>query len=369
MKIAQVIYGFAGGGAPKVAISLTEELIKLNYKVDIIRVNISYNNSIEENTITNLKRLNVSNFILNRKPGSFGFKSIIQLIKLINKEKYDIVHSHLFVPDLYTALAKYFIKDRFVHIITVHNTVSYHSRLLIKTLFNNSYFVRCSPAINKINSKKIEYVVSNAVNINSYSPKKKYKTKNIKEELGLPASCKLVVSVGNLRIQKNQIAGIHMMKHLIDDFKIVNVHYLICGHGTEEESLRKISKELNLSKNIHFLGLREDIPHILNTSDVFFNFSKWEGLPLAVIEAFTSGITTILSPIKEHKVIAVGLYENFITEGFDGESFALALKTKLEANDSISHFDVYKLRQNQIKQYSLKYFSREYIKIYENHAH
>ena len=36
MKIAQIIYGFGGGGAPTVALSLTEKFIKKKYHIDII---------------------------------------------------------------------------------------------------------------------------------------------------------------------------------------------------------------------------------------------------------------------------------------------------------------------------------------------
>ncbi len=49
--------------------------------------------------------------------------------------------------------------------------------------------------------------------------------------------------------------------------------------------------------------LRHDIPQLIQQSDVFVNFSKYEGLPLAVIEAFASGIITVISPIHEHLVI------------------------------------------------------------------
>ena len=64
MKVAQIIYGVAGGGAPNVA--LTAEMLKSDsITVHVIRINIPYNNKKETNALKN--SLEIKNFISKTK--------------------------------------------------------------------------------------------------------------------------------------------------------------------------------------------------------------------------------------------------------------------------------------------------------------
>jgi len=52
---------------------------------------------------------------------------------------------------------------------------------------------------------------------------------------------------------------------------------------------------VNLENNVHFLGTRTDVPHLLRQCDAFLFPSLWEGLPAAVIEAQASGLPCVIS--------------------------------------------------------------------------
>ena len=363
MKIAEIVYGIAGGGAPNVALSLTEQLQEKKHTIHLIRVNVPYNNEKEKTIIKELDNKGVKHFILNRKPKKLGSLSFYNLYKIIKKEEYDIVHSHLLIPDIYSAFVRFFLKKKFQHVITVHNTVPYHKTFLLKTLFYKSIFVRCSPAIKEIVSLKKNYVIPNGINIEKFSPNN-IEQNNIRKELNLNENSILLVSIGNLRKQKKQITGIKMMDEIINNKKHENIHYIICGHGDEEYCLKKIVSELNLINHIHFLGLRSDIPDILNACDFFFNFSLWEGLPLAVIEAFASGITTILSPIAEHRAIASEISQCYVVENNSPESFASTLESLIMKKSLLSHSEVFRKRESALKIYSSKSFADSYDKLF-----
>jgi glycosyltransferase involved in cell wall biosynthesis len=365
MKIAEIVYGFAGGGAPNVALSLSQELLLNNHTIHLIRVNIPYNNKKEEIIITDLENKGVKHFILNRKPTTIGFRSIFKLYKIFKKEQYDIVHSHLLIPDIYSAFVNLFLKNKFHHIITVHNTIPYHKYILLKTIFRNSTFVKCSKAIHDIGSIKREFVIENGINIEKFKPYNILQSNN-RTSLQLDENCVLILSVGNLRRQKNQIIGIEMMNEIINIKKNENIHYLICGKGEEEKRLRDKVIELNLKNHVHFLGLRDDIPAILNESNFFINFSLWEGLPLAVIEAFASGITTILSPINEHFSISSEIFQCYIVKNNSPESYAATLESLIFNKTNLSHEDIFLKRETALNVYSSKFFANSYEKIFEN---
>jgi len=364
MKIAEIVYGIAGGGAPNVALSLTEQLQKKGHTIHFIRINIPYNNEKEKTIVNELDNKGIKHFILNRKPKKIGLLSIYQLYRIFKKEKYDIIHSHLLIPDIYSAIVGIFLIKKPIHVITVHNTVPYHKSILLKTIFRKSVFVKCSPAIKEIGSLKKENVIPNGINFEKFTPNNNIGGKNIRKKLNLNENSKVLVSIGNLRKQKNQIVGIEMMDILINRLEYKNIYYLICGHGDEENNLKNKVAELNLTNHIHFLGLRNDIPDILRECDYFFNFSLWEGLPLAVIEAFASGITTILSPIAEHKAITSGISHCYIVDENTPESFASTLKKLIKDQTILSHSEVFKQRESVLKTYSIKSFSDSYEKLF-----
>lgn len=363
MKICQVVYGIAGGGAPNVALSLLKSLSENGHEIHLVRLNVPYNNEKEKSELEKLHSQGIKTFILNRRPGQFTITSLIELRKIIRNEKYDVIHSHLLLPDIYSAIAYLTSRNKATHFITVHNTLSYHKKIFLSTVFYKSVFVRCSHAIRMINSKISDYVIPNGIDIEKFRPDNP-QNKDIRNELGISEDCVLIVSVGNLRIQKNQIAGIEMMNALVNNDKLNNIHYLICGEGSESKKLAQLVLNYNVSNNIHFLGLRNDIPSILKSSDFFVNFSKWEGLPLAVIEAFASGISVILSPITEHLTIGKNVNRCFIAQNFKGDSFAKIIKENLAYLDDSSNLETFSSREKILESYSMKSFSEAYENLY-----
>ena len=61
----------------------------------------------------------------------------------------------------------------------------------------------------------------------------------------------------------------------------------IAGEGPENEiaKLRRPASDLSIEESVRFLGLRRDLPALLDAADGFVLSSAWEGMPLAVGEA------------------------------------------------------------------------------------
>lgn len=123
----------------------------------------------------------------------------------------------------------------------------------------------------------------------------------IKRELGLNKSHILITAVGHAvpvkgwDIAIRAIARVHSL--------IPNVHLVLVGSGTppkETKSFRQLTdliKDCRLSKYVHFLGRRDDIPEILKTSDVFILPSRSEGMPAALIEAMAAGLPCVAARV------------------------------------------------------------------------
>ncbi|MGC9970679.1 MAG: glycosyltransferase [Bryobacteraceae bacterium] len=66
---------------------------------------------------------------------------------------------------------------------------------------------------------------------------------------------------------------------------------LIAGEGPEESALRALAAELKA--NVRFLGLRADVPELMNAANGFLLSSTVEGLPLALLEAASSALPCV----------------------------------------------------------------------------
>jgi len=75
------------------------------------------------------------------------------------------------------------------------------------------------------------------------------------------------------------------------------VRIVVVGGGPLEKSLRRKAEKLGLGRNFLLLGERGDAREILSLFDIFVLPSRWEGLPLALIEAAALGKAIIATDI------------------------------------------------------------------------
>jgi glycosyltransferase involved in cell wall biosynthesis len=66
-----------------------------------------------------------------------------------------------------------------------------------------------------------------------------------------------------------------------------HAHLWIAGeaNATEAKLMRNLTERLAISDSVHWLGLRDDMPALLDAADSFVLSSAWEGMPLVVGEA------------------------------------------------------------------------------------
>lgn len=95
-------------------------------------------------------------------------------------------------------------------------------------------------------------------------------------------------TVGRLDEQKDQALLLEVLGELKKRGR--RFHCVIAGEGSLREPLLKQREELGLSETeIELLGRRDDVPRLLEAMDLFILTSKYEGLPIAAIEAMAAG--------------------------------------------------------------------------------
>jgi len=118
----------------------------------------------------------------------------------------------------------------------------------------------------------------------------------------------VVVTVANLRANKDHPTMLQAARRLVDDG--VPVTFLAVGQGPLEDELRARRDDLALGDRFRFLGYQADPVRVLAAGDLFCLSSRYEGLPIALLEALAMGLPAV--------VTAVGGVPAVVTDGVEG---------------------------------------------------
>jgi glycosyltransferase involved in cell wall biosynthesis len=131
---------------------------------------------------------------------------------------------------------------------------------------------------------KIE-VVRSGIDLTAYS------TSNGRDEtrasLGLTSDQHLVLYIGRLRRVKGVEYGLKAFALVLKEHP--SAHMALAGEGDQLDSLMSLTNKLGISENVTFLGVRNDLPSILNSADSVLMPSLNEGFPRTAIESMAAG--------------------------------------------------------------------------------
>jgi len=173
-----------------------------------------------------------------------------------------------------------------------------------------------------------------------------------RKNLGLPADRIVILSVGEMTKNKNQ----ELILRMVAEYKKKggNICYALCGRGTEESRLRKLTAELGIEDEVKFLGYHKDIYEIYKMADIFVFPSLREGMPVALMEAMASGLPVICSNIRGNKDLLVDQEGGALVEGHKLDDYVKALEWTIEKKDHWKQMGEY--NQKRAEQ-----FDREHV--------
>lgn len=206
-----------------------------------------------------------------------------------------------------------------VRIAHAHNAMrGFNAKTLFRDYFrlrlpgNPTHMFACSQEAGDwlFGKKNREQVIQipNAIDVEQYRYNPET-AQQVRAEFGVTDPNTLVVGhVGRFAPQKNH-------KQLIEIFAEVHkrqsnsVLWLVGGgHGTEslQGEVRARIRELGLQGAVKFLGVRSDVPRILQGMDVFVMPSLHEGLAIALLEAQAVGLPCVMSDVITQQVNVSG---------------------------------------------------------------
>ena len=130
-----------------------------------------------------------------------------------------------------------------------------------------------------------------------------------------------------------------------------------------EAELRQQTRDLNLEENVVFTGVRHDIPALLGQSDVFALSSRWEGVPLSVIEAMAAARPVVATRVGGNEELIEDGRSGLLLPAEDAEALAQALLALLP-DPARRQAMGQAARQRVQLLFSQEHFTRQYEALY-----
>lgn len=227
-----------------------------------------------------------------------------QLLALMQKERYDIVHCNTpsggMVGRICAKLAKvpviiyqahgyHFWKGaplkNWIFYYPIEKLLSYWTNIAITITREDEEMAK-----KRLHAGLVEYVPGVGIDLTKYALPTADRMEK-RESIGIPDNATLLISVGELNENKNQETVIRAIAGM-------DVYYIIAGIGDNHQHLLDVAAEVGMSERVKLLGFRTDVRDLYACSDVFVIPSFREGLSVSMMEAMASHIPCVAGRIR-----------------------------------------------------------------------
>lgn len=321
MKSLQIVGDSPYGGGDYLIIRWCRFLLSQGWQVDILATDPSC--TVELNKISGLNI--ITNILIPRNIALLkDLQAFFQIIRLLRKGHYDVVHTYTATPGFLGRLAAFLTG---VPVILHHQagwTVTEFSGLKERIIYTPLEYLATAVSTKAI---CVSYATEQQAHIHHIAPPSKLKiicngiepepfiaasqngSRNaFRKDLGFPDNHILLGNTGRLAPQKDNgslIRAIPFLKSLLPNTPFT---LLLAGNGSDRHDLEDLISSLKISEHVSLLGFVEDIPAFLAAIDIFVSPSLWEGMSISLLEAMASCkpiVTTSILPnaeLIEHEV-------------------------------------------------------------------
>jgi glycosyltransferase involved in cell wall biosynthesis len=256
--------------------------------------------------------------VLNRQPGR-DWGVAWRLAREIRTRSIEVVHAHQYSPFFYATLAKFATGGRFRLILTEHGRHYPDDVSPMRRGLNRVVLDRLADAVNAccafsakalsrndgFRGKRIE-IIENGIDVDRYDAMAD--RGSLRARLGLDDSRRYVAMIARFHPAKDHATLLRAFARVADHRPDVDL--VLAGDGQLRGEIEEQVSSLGLTQRIRLLGVRRDVPEILQAVDIFALSSVCEAASLTLLEAMAAGRPVV--------VTAVGGNPEIVRQGIDG---------------------------------------------------
>jgi|SRR5690348_3104754 len=321
-----------------------------------------------------LKRSGTSVISLGMKPGRLNIFGVLRFLLYLRQFQPDIIHSHMFHASILARVTR-FLTGKPV-ICTIHSEVECSHQQVSgrfrEWLYRVTDFtcVRTTAVSQRIRERYVREgivpphrieVIGNGVNPNRFQPCPQLR-KRTRSELGWREHF-VWLAIGRLELAKDY-------PNLIQAFKKVHakspsVRLAIAGEGRMRGQIEQIIQNAGLQEAVFLLGLRDDVPNLLNACDALVMASAWEGGPLVLLEAGAAERPVVSTVVGAAPEIVVPGRTGLLVAPNEPASLARVMTELMELGPEILNTMGEQARRHVLNRFSLDFMHDQYRNLYE----
>ena len=295
-RVLEVLATLGRAGAENVAVALARGLDRARFETAVV----SLFDPSADGLQGVLEESGIQRWHLGKRKG-FDPRMWARLARVFREYRPDVVHTHSYVLRYAFPAARAARAGAMVH--TVHNLaereVDAFGRWVNRFAFWRgvtpvAVSARVATSFRRVYGFDVADTIPNGIDLSRC--RKREAGAAWRREHGFAVEHVLAVSVARLEPQKDPLGLIEAFAHGLKHD--VHCHLLLVGGGSLDGAARSLAVSRGLADRVHFLGVRGDVPEILSAADLFVLASRWEGSPLAVMEAMIRAYADLFERLR-----------------------------------------------------------------------
>jgi len=364
-KITYVISGLGIGGAEVLVKDIVLRLQKID-TYDVSVVSLSDQGPIG----AQLAKAGVPVYACSRQASGDWFR-VWRLYRTLKQLQPDIVHAHLFHANVLTRLFGWLLRTPVV-LATIHNIHfggATREWLMRLTECFGTHTVVISPAVyhvmteRRVVSQARVTTIENGIDTDRFVEASTAERVRLRTELGVSDDVLYFVAIGRLMEQKGYLVLLSALRQIRDENLTIVID--VFGEGPLRTELQTYIDSHALSNLITLRGNTNNVLPYLQAADGFIMPSLWEGLPIALLEAMSTGVPPIITAVGGVPDVVQHKINGYLIEANNSEMLAATMR-EFEALSPVERREYQRAaRDTVVCNYAISKTVTRYMALYE----